>query len=173
MNAYQKAALTLAAEAFCYPIPGRLERLRSGLEALPGDRDRHGISRFLKQVGAMPLSEWEELYTRTLDLAPPAAPYIGFQVWGESYQRGLFLSKMNQQLMFYEVESEGELPDHIIPVLRYLSQVENPIPELLEALDPAFQRMISALRKADSKNPYLTLLEGAQMLCNELSKEAA
>ena len=34
----------------------------------------------------LPLGASEELHARTLDLNPPAAPYVGYQTWGESYR---------------------------------------------------------------------------------------
>ena len=53
---------------------------------------------FSADIDRLPLGAWEELHTRTLDLNPPAAPYVGYQTWGESYQRGAFLAKMNRAL---------------------------------------------------------------------------
>jgi nitrate reductase delta subunit len=104
-------------------------------------------------------------------LNPPAAPYIGFQTWGESYQRGEFLSKMSGALMLDGIDTDGELPDHLIPVFRYLALVPNPLPELVDVLEPALQRMTSALRNAEAKSPYLYLLEAAQASVKQLKKE--
>lgn len=161
------------AEAFCYPAPGLLETLKEGLADLPAAAYRSAYARFLQKINRLALSEWEELYTRTLDLNPPAAPYIGFQIWGESYQRGAFLSTLNRALLETGVDLEGELPDHLIPVLRYLGRAPAPLPELAEALGPALQRMLSALRKADPANPYVDLYEAVQELCKGSNEEAA
>lgn len=163
----------LIADAFCYPDPMQLERLESGLAGLPDSAEKKGLAAFIKKVRGLSLSEWEELHTRTLDLNPPAAPYIGFQTWGESYQRGVFLSKLNRAMFEARIDLEGELPDHMIPVLRYLGAVKNPLPELVEVMFPAVQRMLGVLRKADSGSPYIDLLETVLMLCNRLMKEAA
>lgn len=164
---------TLLAEAFCYPAPGHLADLESGLENLPAGSQKQSLAAFVKKIRRLSLGAWEELYTRTLDLNPPAAPYIGFQTWGESYQRGAFLSKMNRALIEAGIDTQGELPDHLIPVLRYLGQAPDPLPELVEVLDPAIQRITAGLRKADSDNPYLDLLAAAQSLCSGLKKEPA
>jgi nitrate reductase molybdenum cofactor assembly chaperone NarJ/NarW len=163
----------LLAEAFCYPAPGHLAALEKGLETLPAGIQKQSLAAFVGKIRGLSLGEWEELYTRTLDLNPPAAPYVGFQTWGESYQRGAFLSKMNRELMETGIDTQGELPDHLIPVLRYLGQAPEPLPELVEVLDPAIQRITAGLRKADSDNPYLDLLEAAQSLCSGLKKEPA
>ncbi len=48
--------------------------------------------------------------TRTLDLDPPAAPFIGNQTWGESNQREN--SCQNEPgAVPWDIDLEGELPD--------------------------------------------------------------
>ena len=166
----------LLAEAFRYPAPGRRAALEEGFKNLPASEpaiQKEAMQAFLDKTGCLSLGEWEELHTRTLDLNPPAAPYVGFQIWGENYQRGVFLSGLNQELAEKNIDLEGELADHLIPVLRYLGQVEQPMPKLIEVLVPAIQRMRAVLFNADPGNPYLDLLEAAQMACKQLKKEAA
>lgn len=172
METYATNIENLLAEAFCYPGPEQLKFLETGLAILPVSPQKEKAAAFIKKIKRLSLGEWEELYTRTLDLNPPAAPYIGFQTWGESYQRGTFLSKMNRTLMEAGIDLQGELPDHLIPVLRYLGQISQPLPDLIEVLAPAMQRMTKELRKADPGNPYLDLFEAVESLCNELKKES-
>jgi nitrate reductase delta subunit len=161
------------AEAFGYPEPGRFDALQEGLALLPAGQVRNEFNIFIREVRPLDLGEWEELYTRTLDLNPPAAPYIGFQMWGESYQRGTFLAKMNHELMEKDVEPSGELPDHLIPVLRYLGRTKDPIAELVDVMDTALQRMLAALRKVEPGNPYGHLLEAVRGLCKVFQQEEA
>jgi nitrate reductase molybdenum cofactor assembly chaperone NarJ/NarW len=163
----------LLAEAFCYPEPGHLARLESGLAGLPEGAEKKGLGSFIGKVRGLSLGEWEEEHTRTLDLNPPAAPYIGFQTWGESYQRGVFLAQLNRAMFEAGIDLEGELPDHLIPVLRYLGTVENPLPELLPVIAPAVKRMLGVLRGASPDNPYVDLLEAVFELCKGLAKEEA
>mgnify|MGYP006374649571 CR=1 FL=1 len=148
---------TLLAESFRYPVPGRLEELERGLKSNQGD-PRKGYAAFVKGIQKLPLTEWEELYTTTWDLNPVAAPYIGYQMWGENYQRGNFMSNLNRELLTAGIDSDGELPDHLIPVLRYFAAVSEPLPELLEIFPAAIERIGAALKKADADNPYLHLL---------------
>ncbi len=161
------------AEAFRYPAPGHLAALDKGLQALPASGEKGYLTAFLNKVKQMTLGEWEELHTRTLDLNPPAAPYVGFQTWGETYPRGAFLSRLSRALAEEGIDLEGELPDHLAPVLRYLGQANHPLPELVELLAPALRRMRTALGAKDPDNPYLDLLEAAQAACAGLKKEAA
>ncbi len=165
----------LLAEAFCYPAPGLLSELKDGLKALPGEAEgvKSRFHVFLDKIGHLTLGEWEELHTRTLDLDPPAAPYVGFQTWGETYQRGVFLSIMNRELLDSGIDPEGELADHLIPVMRYLGQMSEPLPELNEMLAITIRRMLDVLGSADPGNPYLDLLGATSLACKDLKKEAA
>src|SRR5512143_1503396 len=106
----------LLAKAFTYPYPGLLGELEAGLAEAGRVPGRDGLAAFIKQIAKLSVSEWEELCTRTLDLSPAAAPYVGFQVWGESYQRGEFMSKLNRLMYELDINPGGELPDHIAPV---------------------------------------------------------
>lgn len=147
------------AEAFRYPAPGRVGTLRIGLDEIPTGAVKDACWTFLTKIEELSLSQWEELYTRTLDLNPQAAPYVGFQTWGENYQRGQFLASLNQAFRPLVIDLDGELPDHIVPILRYLEAAPQPMPELVEVLEPSIKRMAGVLRKADPKNYYLDLFE--------------
>lgn len=151
----------LLAEAFRYPHPGLLEQLEAGLAETSKGPARSKLAAFVKKIGMLSLSEWEELSTRTLDLSPAAAPYIGFQIWGEGYQRGEFLAQLNRAMAELDIDPEGELPDHLVPVLRYLVVADPPVPALAENFTQAVERMIALLREKDKGNPYILLLEAA------------
>ncbi len=172
MQPSKQSHYIVMADAFCYPSPGLSDCLENGLAQLPSGAEKKALLGFLRKVRCFSLAEWEELYTRTFDLNPPVAPYIGFQTWGENYHRGTFLAMMSREVQDAGIDTEGELPDHLIPVLRYLGKATQPIPELIEVLDPALQRMQAALRKADPGNPYIDLLEAVQECCKSLIKEA-
>lgn len=147
------------AEAFRYPQPGLLEVLEARQAEIAERQIQNSYAVFLHKISALSIDAWEELYTRTLDLSPAVAPYIGFQMWGEGYQRGSFMALMNGAIQMEGIQMEGELPDHLIPVLRYLEVASHPPEELLEALKPAVKRMRAVLQKADSDNPYNHLLQ--------------
>jgi len=155
------AAYQILAEAFRYPKPGAKETLLSGRQALPEGSARRAFGDFVSQIETLTLSQWEELYTRTFDLNPTTAPYVGFQVWGESYLRGSFLAEMNHAIQELGIEADGELPDHVIPIFRYLAQVEEPLPALLEVLGNALQSMQRALKSSEPDNPFVRLFDAA------------
>jgi nitrate reductase molybdenum cofactor assembly chaperone NarJ/NarW len=155
------------AEAYLYPTPGRLNILWKGQEGAPSGLARKAFSAFLESVGRLSLNEWEELHTRTLDLNPPAAPYVGFQIWGESYPRGVFMSQLSHVFAQADIDTAGELPDHLTPILRYLAVTDQPLPELTAVLPAAVERMIKVLQKAEVDNPYILLYQATRAAIDE------
>ena len=159
--------LNLYAEAFRYPFPGQFDTFVDNLDQLPESPGRAEYSAFLQALRLLSQGELEELYTRTLDLNPELAPYLGYQMWGDSYKRGSFMSRLNKALQENEINREGELPDHLVPVLRYLARVPEPIDDLAQILEPALEKMIRKLRKDDPANPYLYLLQAVRSASNQ------
>ncbi|HLC23085.1 MAG TPA: hypothetical protein VJL08_01390, partial [Dehalococcoidia bacterium] len=39
----------------------------------------------------------QEVYTNAFDLQPVCYPYVGYQLFGESYKRGMFLVKLQEE----------------------------------------------------------------------------
>ena len=155
----------ILSEAWRYPYPGQLEGLQAAAAQLPDQPGKKSLSAFLEQLAGLTFGEREELYTRSFDLSPLMAPYVGFHLWGESYQRGNFMASLNRALQTANVDLGGELPDHLSPILRYLGEAALPLPDLTDALPRALQSMQRTLQKADPHHPYLGLLEAVQQAC--------
>ena len=151
--------LLLMAEALRYPHPGQVNALYTKVSKLNGQLGNKTFANFLAKTESLSLSEQEELFTRTLDLSPLAAPYVGYQIWGESYKRGEFMAALNSELKAHEIDLEGELPDHLRPILQYLSATSEPLPELVEVFGKSIKKMRNSLKKNDKDNPYLLLFE--------------
>jgi nitrate reductase delta subunit len=131
---------------------------------------RRALERFLGEVESLDLGEWEELHTRTLDLSPLFVPYVGHVMWGESYRRGEFMAELAGSMRELGVDLEGELPDHLAPVLRYLDT--RPSPELTGLVAAAVEKMGKELARAEAQNPYRHLLAAARLAVSELSEVA-
>jgi nitrate reductase delta subunit len=155
--------LAFLAEALRYPAAGRLENLEAGLARLADGPAKRAAAEFIQRVEKLSLAKWEELYTHTLDLSPTIAPYVGYQMWSDSYKRGSFMAKANREMQELGVEKDGDLPDHLVPILRYLDASAGlsitPIAELIEVFEPAVQKMRKGLKKAEPGNPYVYVLE--------------
>jgi nitrate reductase delta subunit len=113
----------------------------------------------------------QELYTRTFDLQPSCFPYVGYQLFGESYVRGNFLARLKDRYAQCGLHSGNELPDHLGLILRFLARIgdEEESRELIElCLAPALAKMIQSL--AD-ENPYMPALQSLlQSTKSSLSK---
>ena len=164
------AALDLLAEGFLYPDPERAAQLQQPARGLPA-ACRTSWTRFVESVRRLEGSGWEELYTRTLDLNPVAAPYVGYQIYGEDYRRGAFMARMSAELERLDIPSSGELADHLAPVLRYLARVE-PLPaDVLDTTRQALASMAKQLEGIDRTNPYRHLVRAARAAVGELTPE--
>jgi nitrate reductase molybdenum cofactor assembly chaperone NarJ/NarW len=151
--------LSMFAEAFQYPYPGQIDALHAQTKELKDTPAERELSKFVEKIVPLSLSEQEELFTRTLDLSPLSAPYVGYHVWGESYKRGEFMAALNKEMKELNVDLDGELPDHLLPILRYLHATATPMPELMSVLDQSLNSMIKSLKKGEEHNPYVHLFE--------------
>ena len=97
----------------------------------------------------------------TLDLAPIFAPYVGFAIFGENYQRGEFMAGLKVAQDEVGIDRRGELPDHLEPVLRYLAATNEPFPGLVEVFAQAVSKMRKTLKEAEADNPYRHVLAAA------------
>ncbi len=165
-------AASAVAECLRYPGPERLEALEEALATVEEHDVRRSLERFVASVGRLALSQWEELHTHTLDLSPLFVPYVGHVVWGENYRRGAFMADLARELAAAGVATEGELPDHLMPVLRYLDTVPAPLGDLIEVLPQALARMRRDLADAEKSNPYLHVLDAAAAATAHMAEAA-
>lgn len=168
-----KALLETLALAYLYPKPGSTKALWERVQDLPGSRAKDLFERFLQAISELKLAEREELHTRTLELTPLTAPYIGYAVYGEDYRRGRLMADLNAAYAELGIDMAGEIPDHLIPVLRYLAVAESPLLELLQLLGPALHQILHTLKTLEPQNPYLLLLEATLEAVKTYTKHAA
>jgi len=105
------------------------------------------FERFVAYVQSTPLEEMEELFTRTFDLNPVCCLEVGWQLYGEDYNRGRFLVSMRQQLRAHSVPESIELPDHLANLLPLLGRMEpeESGPLCAASILPALQKMQTGL----------------------------
>lgn len=99
----------------------------------------------------------EEQYTGFFDLNPLCNPYVGYQLFGESYKRSAFLLALKEQYRTQGFEpDERELPDRLSVVLRFLASCndEDLVEETIrEGVLPAVARMGREGNKTEAKAP--------------------
>lgn len=153
--------LLLFSEILDYPgadLPKTVERCCGLLQRVQPQASRE-LAAFGAFVKGRPREELEELYTHTFDLQVVCYPYVGYQLFGESYKRGAFLAALKGHFKEHGFSEGRELPDHLAVVLRFLAlSPEESIarPLLEEAVIPALQQMVGSFKGAD--HPYRQVL---------------
>ncbi|HEY9703703.1 MAG TPA: nitrate reductase molybdenum cofactor assembly chaperone [Allocoleopsis sp.] len=127
------------------------------------------VGEFINFLINTPLSNQEEIYTSTFDLNPTCYPYLGYQLFGDGYQRGDFLVKLKAKYHLYGFVSDSdELADHLTIVLEFLSRLspdEKLFQELIEdGLIPGIEKMQAGFKET---NPYSQLLAGLLLILKQ------
>jgi nitrate reductase molybdenum cofactor assembly chaperone NarJ/NarW len=121
------------------------------------------LEHFCAFLATEPAARVEEVYTATFDLQPVCYPYVGFQLFGESKERILFLVKLQECYRTHGYVSGGELPDHLSEVLQFLAMATDATArnELVEdGLLPALAKIIQGSEAA--QHPYGHVLRALQ-----------
>jgi nitrate reductase molybdenum cofactor assembly chaperone len=159
----QKSIYEQFARLFEYPGEDYHADAEQCLAVLRREESDAGASleEFCASIHNLSTDDLRELFTRTFDLNPMCTLEIGWQLYGEDYQRGEFLVKMREQLREYDLRESGELPDHLTHALVLLAHLE---PE--EAAEFAGGYLLPALDKMraswrEDRNSFAALLESA------------
>lgn len=118
------------------------------------------IERFHKFVQKTSTNDLQELFTRTFEINPLCALEVGWQLFGERYERGTFIVKMRQTLRDLDLQESNELPDHLTHILQTLGRLQDEESSDFASLFvlPALDKMIAAL--PDKEHPYRSVLQG-------------
>lgn len=152
-----------------YPRAGTAARAEACAEALADHyeeaaREVRAFATFARGVAQ---HELEETYVRTFDLNPSATLDLGFQIFGESYKRGIFLVKMTMAARARRIDPGSELADHLPVVLRLLAHLEeadDPRSLVEEVILPATLKIAGTLNATPDAGagagvaPYASLL---------------
>lgn len=96
------------------------------------------------------LGELQEAYTAAFDLdslsdlEPTCYPYVGHHLFDENHKRSAFLVGLSSRYREHGFAVEGELPDHLAVMLRFVAGCDDDelAAELVgDAIVPALQRM--------------------------------
>jgi nitrate reductase delta subunit len=142
-------------------LPDQARECAAALKTKRSHAARH-MAHFRDSVTQTGPGDLEELYSATFDLTPVCYPYIGYQLFGDTYKRGEFLALLNARYRDIGIVIQGELPDHLGMVLRYLAQI--PDADLVnEGVIPTLERMIEQLKD----NPYRELVQAILAVLQE------
>lgn len=117
------------------------------------------LIKFIDKVRQTTLNKLEEIYTITFDLQAICYPYAGYQLFGEDYKRGEFMTKLKEEYRASGfVPPEHELPDHIGVIFQYLSHCPDNEVLKVECLIPVFEKFLDSFKER-ADNPYYFLLK--------------
>lgn len=126
------------------------------------------MARFASLLAEQHPARLEELFTATFDLQPVCHPYVGYQLCGESQQRTLFLMRLQQLYRQHGYSGDGELPDHLATLLRFVGSVadrECGKEIIQDGLLPALGKMADGLE--GEHQPYGELIKAVQSFLSE------
>lgn len=153
----QRELLTCFADLLVYPNQVPLLAARRCVE-LAADILPEAVplmERFGDMVEGTDLGRIQELYTEAFDLEATWHPYVGYHLLGETYQRSQFLVGLKERYRACGFHCpEGELPDHVSVVLRFLAECEDAdlAGELAsDALEPMLAKMTDPKKSRDEK----------------------
>lgn len=153
----------LLAHLIDYPTPDLLSQVRDCAAVLKGrSRAARHMVQFRQFVEQTASSKLEELYAATFDLKPVCYPYIGYQLFGDTYKRGELLARLNARYRENGFLVQAELPDHLGVILRYLARTWD-ADLVTEGMIPSLERMIEQLES----NPYRDLLRAILAVLRE------
>jgi nitrate reductase delta subunit len=148
-------AMKAFTELLAYPQKGYTESVAANARSL-SEMYPDAASLFVplcRLVESERVESMQETYTRTFDLNPLTTLDLGWQLFGEDYNRGAFLVKVRALLRKHGIPETGELPDHISHVLPLLAALPQE-----EAEDFAQACVLPALIKIQkvlpTENPY-------------------
>ena len=150
-----------------YPGP-EAQPYRESMVRLLQKTDPEMLSRlqpFLEGLEELSITDREELYTRTFDINPTCSLEVGWQIYGETYDRGGFLVKMNAELRKYDIPPTLELSDHLPQMLRLFGRATPKRARDLAVgfLGPGIEKMLNAFTEASKENPYYHLLSATKL----------
>lgn len=124
------------------------------------------LDEFRRSVEHLPRGRLEEIYTAVFDLGAGASPYIGWHLFGDGYQRSMFLVELQKRYRRIGHETGRELADHLCVVLRFLSACDDAQEKevlIREAVLPALASMVekSGTGQSDA-GPYRAALGALQ-----------
>ena len=152
-----------------YPSAATIEQAGQLLEQLTplSIESAEVLEKFVRRLDQLSLEKMRELYTITFDMQPVCYPYVGYQLFGESYKRGAFMAQLNEAYHAFGYSAGQELPDHLAVILRFLGlDSTNRAGEFSQALltsglTPALEKMLKVFNEG-SENPYAELLVALQ-----------
>lgn len=177
-NATTQRIFTLFGDLLDYPTPALSEQAQECTARLLLDQPEpaNHLHNFTEFVRTARLGRLEEIYTGTFDVNPACYIFAGYMLFGESFDRGKFLVRLQERYRQRGFEWGRELADHIPIILRFLGTLA-PHDELAQnlidkCLLPVLRLMVRNFDPdATWFNPYAGVLWSLIMVLEPLAHE--
>ncbi len=144
---------TVLSEIFKYPTPARsafVDEWRKIVQmAVPGLMPK--LDSFIEHIQQKTIARQQEYYIATFDVQALCYLDVGYVLYGEDYNRGVFLANMKNEQEKAGNNYGSELPDHLPNMLTLLPKLrdENLAEELVVSMMvPALEKMIESFQSA-------------------------
>jgi len=139
------------AEVFRYPAPQRENFIEGWQEIIwnivPELNPK--LETFIKHIQKKTIAAQQEYYIATFDVQALCFLDIGYVLYGEDYNRGVFLANMKKEQKNAGNDCGSELPDHLPNMLALLPKLKNKVfaEELVVSMMiPALEQMIKSFQ---------------------------
>lgn len=165
MSAPNAALYRLLADLLDYPTAALAG---AAVQAVSESRERcpaaaPALLAFERHVAGRDVRDLEERYAAVFDFSPARALDLGYQLFGETYKRGVFLVKMKDAVRAHSIDPGAELPDHLPVVLRLLAALspeEEPGALVEEVILPAVEKVLRSFE--DDAGGYRSALSAVK-----------
>lgn len=170
----------LFADILDYPDEETLEQFRLAEEAVSAEFPDAGrlLGDFRASVKGMSAERLKEVYTAIFDLNATCHPYIGYQLFGETYKRSVFLVECKEHYRAHDFEApEIELPDRLSIMLRFTSICTDQelVTDIIEyGFGPSLAKMVKTKEpivkepELSDENPYSDVLRALQIVLDQV-----
>lgn len=163
------------AELLTYPTPRLENQARTCLTLLAVDFPEAAqyMQTFRERTQTIPTGRMEEIYTGTFDVNPTCFIYAGYMMFGESFKRGKFMVRLQEEYRTYGFDRGDELPDHMAVLMRFLSTVDVRDPFVQSLIDDCLMQVLEKMIAGfniDGDNPYLPLLMAIAGVLEKISQ---
>jgi nitrate reductase delta subunit len=115
-----------------------------------------GLDQFAASIAGLSRAQLQELYTETFDFSERCTMDIGWHLFGDRHERGMFLSELRPALAAAGIDERLELPDHLPYVLTLLSRSDpSRVTELRPMVQRAVEKLMTNLHERQSPNVVL------------------
>jgi len=160
-----------------YPTPDLLSQARTCADLLKLDYPEAAgqIQSFAEWVESSPLGRLEEIYTGTFDMNPACYIFAGFILFGESFNRGKFLVRLQKEYRERGFSAGNELADHLAVMFRFMGILdpdEHTAQLLLkECFGPVLAKMNTGFKSEnENPNPYRQVLRAILSLLGQITE---